>query len=186
MLYTGRFILVESVKDRSCNLTAENVIIGLASCKDSKVAWFVQFLSYRLFKSRNLTGGWVNNDIFYFAPQMHHSGRKALMQCSTDTCMQTRHAQSFLKLHCQFCLKNSCTSGAEPRRQLMRILFVQRSRPWDSLSRTSTKFFLSSCMTTNVGTFRSIQDLLELRQYKNDSIQSKIIPTLKLPLFFTT
>ena len=28
--------------------------------------------------------------------------------------------------------------------------------------------------------------LLELRQYKNDSIQSKIIPTLKLPLFFTT
>ena len=26
---------------------------------------------------------------------------------------------------------------------------------------------------------------LELRQYKNDSIQSKIIPTLKLPRFFT-
>ena len=27
---------------------------------------------------------------------------------------------------------------------------------------------------------------VEQRQYKNDSIQSKIIPTLKLPLFFTT
>ena len=27
---------------------------------------------------------------------------------------------------------------------------------------------------------------LEPRQYKNDSIQSKIIPTLKLPRFFTT
>ena len=27
---------------------------------------------------------------------------------------------------------------------------------------------------------------IELRQYKNDSIQSKIIQTLKLPLFFTT
>ena len=26
---------------------------------------------------------------------------------------------------------------------------------------------------------------LELRQYKNDAIQSKIIPTLKLPRFFT-
>ena len=26
--------------------------------------------------------------------------------------------------------------------------------------------------------------VLELRQYKNDSIQSKIIPTLKLPRFF--
>ena len=31
-----------------------------------------------------------------------------------------------------------------------------------------------------------IVQILELRQYKNDSIQSKIIPTLKLPLFFTT
>ena len=28
--------------------------------------------------------------------------------------------------------------------------------------------------------------LAQARQYKNDSIQSKIIPTLKLPLFFTT
>ena len=28
--------------------------------------------------------------------------------------------------------------------------------------------------------------LLELRQYKNDTIQSKVIPTLILPRFFTT
>ena len=34
--------------------------------------------------------------------------------------------------------------------------------------------------------FKPALNILELRKYKNDSIQSKIIPTLKLPLFFTT
>ena len=34
--------------------------------------------------------------------------------------------------------------------------------------------------------FVKLGKTLELRQYKNDSIQSKIIPTLKLPLFFAT
>ena len=33
--------------------------------------------------------------------------------------------------------------------------------------------------------FKPALNILELRKYKNDSIQSKIIPTLKLPLFFT-
>ena len=35
-------------------------------------------------------------------------------------------------------------------------------------------------------TFPFSRTCLEQRQYKSDSIQSKIIPTLKLPLFFTT